>query len=79
MPKLTLDAAGLAKLGDLTQTAEVFDELGTRRAVTLPPFIYEGLKRTPAIGPFRPEEIDAAFRATDPGRPLEEILAELRA
>ena len=40
MPKLTLDAASLAKLGDLTRTTEVFDEQGTHRAVMLPPFIY---------------------------------------
>ena len=78
MTKLTLDAASLARLGDLSQPTDVFDELGTRRAVLVPPFIYEGFKRPPAIGPFRPEEIDAAFQSTDPGRPLDEILAELR-
>jgi hypothetical protein len=75
MGKVILDAATLAKLRGLSEKVELRDEAGSLIGYYLPP---DGAGEPPVYGPFAEEELEAAFAQTDPGRPLEDILADLR-
>jgi hypothetical protein len=69
MGKVTLDAATRAKLGGLGEQLELYDEAGTLLGYYAP--------HAP-VGPFTEAEVEEAFAQTGPGRPLANILAELR-
>lgn len=78
MSKVILDAATRAKLRGLTQQLELYDEEGNLLAYVTP--ADPGLDSLPRIesDPFTDEEIAEAMKDTDPGRPLADILADLR-
>lgn len=75
MGKVILDAAMRAKLTGLTEKAELYDESGALLGYYLPP---PGAPEPSVYGPFTDAEIEEAFAQTDPGRPLEDILRDLR-
>jgi hypothetical protein len=77
MGKVILDAATRAKLNGLTEPLELYDEAGNLLGYCLPPKLYAALA-IPVEGPFTDEELNEPIDPTDPGRPLEDILAELR-
>lgn len=70
MGKVILDAATRAKLGGLGEQLELYDEAGTLLGYYVPP-------RVPG-GTFTEAEVEEAFAQTGPGRPLADILADLR-
>ncbi len=76
MSKVILDAETRAKLKGLNGQLELYDEQGNLLAVCLPPATYRAIAAT--ANPFTEEEIKAAFSQPKTGRPLAEILAELR-
>jgi hypothetical protein len=78
MGKVILDAETLAKLNGLGQPLEIYDEQGNLRAYCTP--ADPGLDSLPRIesDPFTEEEIAEAMKDTSPGRPLADILADLR-
>jgi hypothetical protein len=78
MDKVVIDAATRAKLNGLNKQMEVVDETGTPLGFFHP--MPKGSTVTPegGWGPFTAEEVAAAFAQTGPGRPLEDILADLR-
>jgi hypothetical protein len=78
MGKVILDAETRAKLNGLTQQLELYDEAGNLLGYITP--ADPGLDSLPRIesNPFTDEEIRTAFDPTDPGRPLADILKDLR-
>ncbi len=56
---------------------ELYDESGTLLGYYLPPKVYASLA-IPVDPPFTEEELNAPIDLSDPGRPLEDILADLR-
>lgn len=70
MGKVILDAATRAKLNGLTEKAALYDESGELLGYYLPP--------DPPAGPFTEAELAVAFAQAGPGRPLADILADLR-
>ena len=62
----------------MTQQLELYDEEGNLLAYCTP--ADPGLDTLPRLGPdpFSDEEIADAMKDTDPGRPLADILADLR-
>jgi hypothetical protein len=78
MGKVILDAAMLAKLNGLTEPLELYDEQGNLRGHFQP--ADEDLSGVALPGPdaLSDEEIAEAMKDTDPGRPLADILADLR-
>jgi hypothetical protein len=77
MGKVILDAETRAKLNGLAEQLELYDESGNLIGYYLPPKVYSAL-RMPVDPPFTEEEIEEAFNQTGPGRPLADILADLR-
>ncbi len=71
MGKVILDAATRAKLNGLTEKAALYDESGELLGYYLPP-------EPITADPFTEAEIAEAFNQTGPGRPLADILADLR-
>jgi len=77
MGKVILDAATRAKLNGLTEQVELYDEAGNLVGYYLPPKMYAAMM-IPVEGPFTEEELNAPIDPNDPGRPLADILADLR-
>ena len=77
MGKVILDAETRAKLNGLDEQLELYDENGKLLGYYLPPKVYTALTM-PVDPPFTEEEIEKAFNQTGPGRPLADILADLR-
>jgi hypothetical protein len=73
MGKVILDDATCAKLNGLTEKVALYDERGALIGYAIPPE-----RDSFAYGPFTDAEIEEAFAQTGPGRPLADILAELR-
>jgi hypothetical protein len=78
MGKVILDAATLAKLGCANGLTQLCDESGAAVAYCLSPAALNAMVGIPIEEPFTEEELEEAFSQTDPGRPLEDILADLR-
>jgi hypothetical protein len=83
MGKVILDAETRAKLNGLNLPLELLDEKGNLIGYCLSPELYRALVGppidAPAVdGPFTEEEIAEAMKQTDPGRPLADILRDLR-
>ena len=78
MGKVILDAETRAKLNGLTQTLELYDEQGNLLAYCMPAATYRSMVVLPGPDPFTEEEIREAFSDDDPGRPLADILKDLR-
>lgn len=78
MSKVILDAATRAKLHGLTKALELYDEDGNLLGYITP--ANPGLDSLPRIegNPFTEEEMTSAFEPDDPGRPLADILKDLR-
>jgi hypothetical protein len=79
MGKVIVDAETLAKLKGLDQPLEFYDEAGNLLAYCMP--VDAGMDSLPSLSgpnPFTDEEIADALKDTDPGRPLADILADLR-
>ena len=79
MGKVILDAATRAKLHGLTEQLELYDEQGNLLAYCIPadPGL-DSLPRLTQADAFTEEELNAAPDPNDPGRPLADILADLR-
>ncbi len=75
--QVILDAETRAKLNGLSERRELYDEAGTLLGYYLSPKVYAALTM-PIDPPFTEEEIADAFNQTGPGRPLADILADLR-
>lgn len=77
MEKVILDAETLAKLKNLTERLDVYDEQGNLLGYIEP---VSRLAAPPAPpggwGPFTAEEVERAFQQTGPGRTLDEILKD---
>ncbi|AWM39423.1 hypothetical protein GobsT_22530 [Gemmata obscuriglobus] len=78
MSKVILDAATRAKLSGLGQPVQLCDESGAVIAYALSPAALDRLMGIPIEEPFTEEELREAFDQTGPGRPLEDILRDLR-
>ncbi|HEY1186002.1 MAG TPA: hypothetical protein VGE74_00030 [Gemmata sp.] len=78
MSKVILDAAMRAKLTGLTEKVALYDESGGLLGYYLPPEPPNAFAGIPVEGPFTAAELEQAFAQTDPGRPLEDILRDLR-
>lgn len=78
MGRVILDLETRAKLNGLTEQLELYDESGKLIGYYLPPKAYTALTM-PVDPPFSEEELNRPIDLSDPGRPLDEILAELRA
>lgn len=78
MGKVILDAETRAKLKGLREQLELYDEQGNLLAYCTP--ADPGLDSLPRIDgdPFTEEEIAEAMKDTSPGRPLADIIADLR-
>ena len=79
MGKVILDAATRAKLNGLTEQLELYDEQGNLLGYCTPadPGL-DSLPRHPGPNPFTEEELNTPPDPNDPGRPLADILADLR-
>jgi hypothetical protein len=78
MGKVILDAATLAKLGAVNGLTQLCDESGAVVAYCLSPAALNAMVGIPIEEPFTEEELNAPIDLSDPGRPLEDILRELR-
>jgi hypothetical protein len=78
MGKVILDAATRAKLNGLTEVTQLCDESGTVIGYAMSPAALNAMMGIPIEEPFTEEELKEAFDQTDPGRPLEDILRDLR-
>lgn len=78
MGKVVLDAATRAKLNGLGELLELYDESGKLLGYCLPPGAYNALLAVDVYGPFTEAELNEPIDLSDPGRPLEDILADLR-
>jgi hypothetical protein len=78
MGKVILDTETRAKLQGLTQQIELYDEQGNLLGYCLPADAYRDSVRHSGPNPFSEEEIRTAFDPNDPGRPLADILSDLR-
>lgn len=79
MGRVILDAATRDKLDGVSRLLELYDEDGRLLGYCVPPGLVEAMRAAPAAyGPFTDAELTAAFAQTDPGRPLADILADLR-
>jgi hypothetical protein len=78
MGKVILDAAMRAKLTGLSGLTELCDESGAVIAYCLPPAALNALVGIPIEEPFTEEELNEPIDLSNPGRPLEDILADLR-
>ena len=79
MGKVILTVEQRAMLNGFGDKIEVYDEQGNLLGYLTPPD--PGLDSLPVLSgpdPFSDEEIAEALRDTDPGRPLADILADLR-
>jgi hypothetical protein len=79
MGKVVLDAATKAKLYGLKHELELYDEQGNLLGYCTP--ADPGLSELPVQSdqkPFSEDEIEEAMKDTDTGRPLADILADLR-
>ena len=78
MSKVVIDAETRAKLRGLTERVELYDEQGNLVGVCLPPAEYRRMAEpTPGQG-FTDEEIAEAMKEPHVGRPLADILRDLR-
>ncbi len=79
MGKVILTAEQRALLNGLDQQLEIYDEQGSLLGYFTPsdPGL-DSLPRLSGSDVFSDEEIAEAMRDTDPGRPLADILADLR-
>lgn len=78
MGKVILDAETRAKLNGLTELTQLCDESGTVIGYAISPQTLDKLMGIPIEPPFTEDELNEAFAQTDPGRPLEDILRDLR-
>jgi hypothetical protein len=78
MGKVILDAETRAKLNGLTQQLELYDEQGNLLGYYTPVDSHLHGADLPGPDPFSDEEIAEALKHTDPGRPLADILRDLR-
>jgi hypothetical protein len=78
MGKVILDAATCAQLNGLGELVELQNQAGELIGYALPPRVYNALMTVSVYGPFTEEELNAPIDLNDPGRPLEDILADLR-
>lgn len=76
MGKVILDAATRAKFDGLNEVPGLYDEAGEVIGYYHPP--PKGANPAGGWGGFAAEEVAAAFDPADKGRPLEDIMAELR-
>ena len=79
MGKVILDAATRARLKDMNEQFELYDDQGNLLGYFIP--ADTGLDSLPSHAgpdPFSDAEIEEARKDTDPGRPLADILADLR-
>jgi hypothetical protein len=79
MVKLILTAEQRAVLNGSGEKIEVYDEQGNLLG-HIEPVPGQATGETPqgGWGPFTAEEVEEALNQTDPGRPLADILADLR-
>lgn len=78
MSKIVIDAETRAKLNGLRDRVELYDESGNLVGVCLPAEEYRQMAGGPG-GFFTDEEIAEAMRQPLEGRPLADILRDLRA
>jgi hypothetical protein len=79
MGKLILDAATRARLNGMNEQIEVYDDQGNLLGYFIPAdAALDSLPRLPGPDLFSDAEIAEALKDTDPGRPLADILADLR-
>lgn len=78
MSKVILDAATRAKLNGVSGPVQLCDESGTVIAYALSPAALDRLMGIPIEPPFTEEELNAPIDLSNPGRPLEDILRDLR-
>jgi hypothetical protein len=79
MGKVILDAATRARLNGMNEQFELYDDQGKLLGYFIP--ADSGLDALPAhagASAFSDAEIEEAMKDTDPGRPLADILADLR-
>jgi hypothetical protein len=77
MGKIILDPQTIAKLRGVGELLELYDENGQLLGYCLPPKAFAALSM-PIQPPFSEAEVANAFQQTGTGRPLADILAELR-
>lgn len=79
MGRVILDAATRAKLNGLTELTQLCDESGAVIGYALSPAALTAMIGIPVEEPFTEEEMNEPIDLSNPGRPLEDILRDLRA
>jgi hypothetical protein len=78
MGKVIIDAETRAKLNGLSELTQLCDESGAVIGYCLSPAALNALVGIPIELPFSEAELNEPIDLSNPGRPLEDILAELR-
>jgi hypothetical protein len=78
MSKVVLDRETLAKLNDLTQQLELYDQQGNLLGYCTPVESHLYGVDLPGPDPFSDEQIAETLKTIDAGRPLADILRDLR-
>lgn len=78
MSKVVLDDETVAKLNGLTQQLELYDRRGNLLGYCTPVDAHLHAVDLPGPDPFSDEQTAEALKTPDPGRPLADILADLR-
>ena len=78
LPKINLDATTLAKLDGATRQVQLCNEAGELVGYLLPADAYLCSVDLGGPDPFSDADASAQLKAGDPGRPLADILRELR-
>jgi hypothetical protein len=78
MGKLILDPETQAKLHGLTQQLELYDQQGNLLGYCIPVDAHLHAADLPGPDPFSDEQTAETLKNPDPGRPLADILRDLR-
>jgi hypothetical protein len=78
MAKVILDAATRAKLNGTDKQLELYDEQGNLLGYFVPVDAHLHSVDLPGPDPFSDKEIAEVLKQPDPGRPLADILRDLR-
>lgn len=78
MNKVILDAATRAKLNGLTTLVQLCDENGEVIGYAVSPAKLNAYMGIPIEPPFTEEELNEPIDLSDPGRPLEDFIRDLR-
>jgi len=79
MTQVVFDSNTLAKFGELNDPVEVCDESGQLVGFFRPALPASALKRMTSESPFKENELQTIWNQDRAGRPLGDILRELRA